>query len=130
MELTEPERQSIPNLITARIPDFLKPLLSDLTLLERRRLGTVVVMLINEGIPVKRKVHDHKYTLIDIVDKDSESISFTRVPYDGELYKDSPGLNITINHPDAIEEVSICLSKEMALSFAANLSIFLNEVNL
>lgn len=130
MEITETERPSIPNLITARIPDSLKPHLQDLTLLERRRLGTVVVMLINEGVPVKKKVHDHKHTLIDIIDKGFENISFARVPYSGDKYKDDPGLSITITNDEAIEDVSICLSKEMALSFAANLSIFLNEVNL
>lgn len=131
MELIEAERPLIPNLITARIPEILKPYLSDLTLLERRKLATVIVMLLNEGVAVKKKVHEHKHTLLDIQTEDGSSFTFNRVPFkDGLAYKDNPGLLVTLNtSPNLISE-SIKLSKEMALTMAANLSIFLNEVNL
>lgn len=130
MDVTQTEKPVIPNLITARIPEILKPYLSDLTLLERRKLATVIVMLLNEGVAVKKKVHEHKHTLLDVIDDEGNSVSFERRPFKGINYKDNPGLSITTNITIAGQEADITLSKEMALAFAANLSIFLNEVNL
>jgi|ERR1700761_1814770 len=131
MELITTERPTIPDLITARIPEKLKPYISDLMLLERRKLATIIVMLLTESVSIKKKVHEHKHTLQRVNGENGIFLTFNREPHQrGKDYNESPGLNLTLNKNPNDTSDSIILSKESALVLAANLSIFLNEVNI
>lgn len=127
---TQLDKPTIPETLTARIPEKLKADIAALMLLEKRKISNVAMMLIEEGIPVKKKVHDHRHQLMPIVKNSIEVIRTQRHPLEpeGGDFKMRPGL--FIGFIDGVKSNGFILTKEEALIMAANLSIFLNEVTL
>lgn len=119
-------KPKIPEILTARLPEEIKGDLADLMLLEKRRVSDMSIRLMEEAIPIKKKIHDHKHQLMPIYRNSIDVMRTQRVALDGPEgdYKMRPGLLLSFNGSGFI------LSKEEALVMAANLSIFLNEVNI
>lgn len=131
MDIPELGEKTVPNMIAARIPAEMKPELIQLMALEKRKLNNLFMLLLKEGIPLKRKVHEQKSMLIETILPAGHQLSFSRSPLiDNQDYKDSPGLLMEVKHGVHMIPFQVKITKENALTLAANLSIFLNEVNL
>jgi hypothetical protein len=132
MPTIDTEENVVPDILAARIPEKLKADIGLLMRLERRKISNIAMILIEEAIPVKKKIHDHKNQLMPVRSEHGESIFIQRVALDGNDgdYKMKPGLGISFIDKDGNGPVGFMIDKSEALALAANLSIFLNEVNL
>lgn len=132
MDILEETKPKVPEILTARLPENIKGDIGDLMLLEKRKISHLAIMLIEESIPVKMKIHAHKHEMVSIYKNSVEVVRTQRIALDGENanYKSSPGLFISFNDHKSGKLSGFNLSKAEALTMAANLSIFLNEVNL
>lgn len=131
MEIPELGEKTVPEMIALRVPNEMKPSLVKLMALEKRKLNNLFLLLLKEGIPIKQKVHGQKNILTDAVISSGEKLCFERRSLDHESdYKDNPGLLIEISNGVKMAPIYLMVSKENAMTLAANLSIFINEVNL
>lgn len=132
MEAIDPEIKQESSLITCRFPAGIRSELIDLVKLERRKLSSLVVYLISEITAVKKKVYEQKNHLDDItIPGYIVSTKRTSLSGDDSEYDKHPGLEISVNSVKSGERLNtLILSKQDALTLAANLHIYLNEVNL
>jgi hypothetical protein len=131
MEIPELGEMTVPKMFAARIPHDMRVELIKLMAVEKRKLNTLFLLLVKEGIPLKKKVHEQKNMLIDVPLTGGDKISFARHPLsEGGEYKENPGLVMEISNGFAYAPVFLKITKENAMTIAANLSIFLNEVNI
>lgn len=127
---SEIESPVLSEAIGIRFPNDLKPEILTLMKLEDRKFGNVVISLIKQYLPIKRRVHEQRNNM-DLIKIDSSTeVSFNRTPIEGEDYDASPGLRLIIVQSEGRNICDFILTKEAALKISANLSIFLNEVNL
>lgn len=132
MTIIEDEDLLVPDILSARIPSKLKEGIGLLMRLEKRKISNIAMILIEESIPVKIKIHDHKNQLMPIRSEYGDRVLTQRVALDGNDgdYKLKPGLWISFLDDNGGGIKGFIIDKSEALTLAANLSIFLNEVNL
>lgn len=120
------EEIKIPPVIATRLPEFLKKPFGKLLLFEKKQPGTLIHTLLSEIIPIKQKIFDQKFILEPIEFDGGNVLSVTRGTDD---YDTHPRLKIISSNSDG-EICSHYIDKKDALTLAANLSIFLNEVHI
>lgn len=120
------------HVLSIRISGKLKDDITYLMRLEKRKLSNMAMLLIEEAVPLKNKIHDQKNQLMPIRSEHGERVLIQRVALEGDEgnYKMKPGLGISFVDKDGNGPSSFMIDKSEALTLAANLSIFLNEVNL